>query len=68
MSQIREKIKIATRTTLTKEERLKILKSTAGVWKNRKPDPMKELKKMRSESEVRMKSLEKLWKKYKKQK
>lgn len=70
MTQAREKIRIARQLspTLTPEERLRILRETAGIWKNRKPDPMKELKKMREESEVRMKKLERQWRSYGKKK
>ena len=31
------------------EERLAVWRSVQGMWKNRKPDPVKELKKMRKE-------------------
>ncbi len=30
------------------EERLKILRKVKGMWKNRKPDPIKELKAIRA--------------------
>jgi hypothetical protein len=31
------------------EERLKLWEQARGMWKNRKPDPIKELRKMRKE-------------------
>lgn len=34
---------------LTPKERLLIWEKVRGIWKNRKPDPMQELKKMRKE-------------------
>jgi len=34
---------------ITTRERLWLLKNIKGIWKNRKPDPIKELKKMRQE-------------------
>lgn len=34
---------------ITGKERLAIWESVRGMWKNRKPDPIKELKKMRKE-------------------
>ncbi|MBI3459174.1 hypothetical protein HY061_02860 [Candidatus Azambacteria bacterium] len=34
---------------ITMGERLLLLKKIKGIWKNKKPDPIKELKKMRQE-------------------
>ena len=34
---------------ITMRERLLLLKSIKGIWRNRKPDPIKELKKIRQE-------------------
>jgi hypothetical protein len=34
---------------MTGQERLLLLRNIRGMWKNRKPDPMKELEKMRRE-------------------
>jgi hypothetical protein len=36
---------------LTREERLVVLQKLKGAWKHRKPDPIKELNKMRKEWE-----------------
>ena len=36
---------------LSPEERIVILKSVRGMWKHRKPDPIKELQRLRSERE-----------------
>lgn len=36
-------------TIHTPEERLAIWEHARGIWKNRKPDPIKELEKMRKE-------------------
>jgi hypothetical protein len=44
-----QKVIIETPTPITGEERLRIWKKVQGMWKNRKPDPIKELKKMRKE-------------------
>jgi hypothetical protein len=32
---------------MNREERLRVLNNIRGMWKNRKPDPIKELKKIR---------------------
>ena len=34
---------------LTGKERLAVWESARGMWKNKKPDPIRELKKMRKE-------------------
>jgi hypothetical protein len=34
---------------LDREERLRVLENVRGMWKNRKPDPIKELAKIRKE-------------------
>ena len=39
---------------LTREERGKIWQKARGMWKDRKPDPIKELKKMRKEWERKL--------------
>lgn len=36
------------------DDRLEILKSIRGMWKHRKPDPIKELNKMRREWERKL--------------
>ena len=38
---------------LSEEERLSAWAKVKGMWKNKKPDPIKELKKMRKEWENR---------------
>lgn len=47
----KDKKKVAWETPLhiTGEDRLRIWQKVAGMWKNKKPDPIKELKKMRNE-------------------
>jgi hypothetical protein len=39
---------------ISPEKRLKILKETKGMWKDRTPDPIKELKKIRKEWERKL--------------
>jgi hypothetical protein len=39
---------------LNREERGKIWQQARGMWKDRKPDPIKELKKMRKEWERKL--------------
>lgn len=41
---------------LTREERLAVLRKLKGAWKHRKPDPIKELNKMRKEWERKLPS------------
>ncbi len=36
---------------LSQNEQRRLLMSIKGIWKNRKPDPVKELKKIRQERE-----------------
>ncbi|MDP3740798.1 MAG: hypothetical protein Q8R08_00545 [bacterium] len=42
---------------ITGKERLLIWKKVIGMWKDRKPDPIKELQKMRREGERKLPSL-----------
>lgn len=42
---------------LKKEDRLAILKSVRGAWKNMKPDPIKQLAKMRKEWDRKLPTL-----------
>ena len=42
-------------------DRAAIWSRARGMWKNRKPDPIEELNKMREEWEERLKEQEKLW-------
>lgn len=42
---------------LTAEERLLIFEQVRGMWKHRKPDPIKELKKLRKEWERKLPTL-----------
>jgi hypothetical protein len=44
---------------ISPKERLAIWEKVRGMWKNRKPDPIKELEKMRREWEKRLPSLKK---------
>ena len=39
---------------MTGRERLSIWEKAIGMWKNRKPDPIKELRKMRQEGERKL--------------
>lgn len=47
------------RLPLTGKERLKLWEQFQGIWKNKKPDPIKMLKKMRREWERKLPSLNK---------
>lgn len=42
---------------MTPEERLAIWRQVRGMWKNRKPDPIKELKKIRKGWDRKLPSL-----------
>jgi hypothetical protein len=48
VTEVKTKANTSTHPLLSKKERLSALKSIRGMWKNCKPDPIKELKKMRS--------------------
>jgi len=41
---------------LSREERFAVLQKLKGVWKHRKPDPIKELNKMKKEWERKLPS------------
>jgi hypothetical protein len=44
---------------LTGKERLELWEKYRGIWKNKKPDPIKTLQRMRKEWERKLPSLEK---------
>lgn len=46
-----EQPRIKTNPLLTQKERASIWEKARGIWKNRRPDPVKELKKIRKEWE-----------------
>ena len=57
MTKTATKLAIEERTNpvlLNREERGKIWQQARGMWKDRKPDPIKELKKMRKEWERKL--------------
>ena len=45
----------------TVPNRVEVWRRTQGMWKNRKPDPITELNKMREEWEERLQGQEKIW-------
>ena len=47
----KSKIPLVTDPLLRGKERLSVWQKARGMWKNRKPDPIKELKKIRKEWE-----------------
>lgn len=63
MAKIINEIKIsksmAVYPLISPKERLLVWERIKGMWKNRKPDPIKELKKMRREWERKFSSLTK---------
>lgn len=57
MTRVATKLQTADGTNpivLNREERGKIWQKARGMWKDRKPDPLKELKKMRQEWERKL--------------
>jgi len=63
MAEVTNKVKIYKPTKIypliLPKKRLAIWEKVKGMWKNRKPDPIKELEKMRKEWERRLPSLKK---------
>ena len=55
-TQPRSKVKARAEVALIKkgQERLKIWERAEGMWEHRKPDPIKELNKMRKEMERKL--------------
>jgi len=49
VSDQRRKKKLGTPIVEKQKNRLKIWRKAKGLWKSRKPDPLKELKKMRED-------------------
>jgi len=47
--------------TVKTPDRAAIWSRARGMWKNRKPDPIEELNKMREEWEERLREQEKIW-------
>jgi len=50
----RTKIKTSVYPLISPKERILLLESIRGMWKNRKPDPIRELRKMRRERERKL--------------